>query len=69
MVFLPNPPKADKSLRLPCEMRSLFLWGYTQKNNPRDIRHTPVEDPGALTGLVPSLQRGGYFFRMPSDFA
>jgi len=31
MVFLPNPPEADKSLRLPCEMRSLFLWGYAQK--------------------------------------
>jgi len=34
MVFLPNPPvedaaggEADKSLRLPCEMRRLFLWG------------------------------------------
>ena len=38
MVFLPNPPvedaaggEANKSLRLPCEMRSLFLWGYAQK--------------------------------------
>jgi hypothetical protein len=38
MVFMPNPPvedaaggEAGKSLRLPCEMRSLFLWGYTQK--------------------------------------
>jgi hypothetical protein len=38
MVFLPNPPvedaaggEADKSLRLPCEMRSLFLWGYAKK--------------------------------------
>jgi hypothetical protein len=31
MVFLSNPPEADKSLRLPCEMRSLFLWGYVQK--------------------------------------
>jgi hypothetical protein len=38
MVFLPNPPvedaaggEADKSLCLPCEMRSLFLWGYDQK--------------------------------------
>jgi len=36
--FFPNPPvedatggEADKSLRLPCEMRSLFLWGYAQK--------------------------------------
>jgi len=29
----------------------------------------PVEDPGILTGLVPVLQRGGYFFNMPSDFA
>jgi len=42
MVFLPNPPEADKSLRLPCEMRSLFLWGYAQKNNPRNINHMPV---------------------------
>jgi hypothetical protein len=25
----------------------------------------PVEDSGFLTGLVPVLQRGGYFFRMP----
>jgi hypothetical protein len=31
MVFLPNLPEADKSLRLPCEMQSLFLWGYAQK--------------------------------------
>jgi hypothetical protein len=31
MVFLPNPPEADKSLRLPRGMRSLFLWGYAQK--------------------------------------
>jgi hypothetical protein len=31
MVFLSNPPKADKSLRLPCGMQSLFLWGYAQK--------------------------------------
>ncbi|MGA7144752.1 MAG: hypothetical protein WBY47_09640, partial [Desulfobacterales bacterium] len=28
--FLPNPPKADKFLRLPREMRSLFLWGHAQ---------------------------------------
>jgi hypothetical protein len=31
MVFLPNLPEADKSLRLPCEMRSLFLRGSVQK--------------------------------------
>jgi hypothetical protein len=31
MVFLSNPPEANKSLRLPCGMRSLFLWGYAQK--------------------------------------
>jgi hypothetical protein len=38
MVFLSNPPvedaaggEADKSLRLPREMRSLFQWGYAQK--------------------------------------
>jgi hypothetical protein len=28
--FLPNPPEADKFLRLPREMRSLFLWGQAQ---------------------------------------
>jgi hypothetical protein len=27
---LPNPPEADKFLRLPREMRSLFLWGQAQ---------------------------------------
>jgi hypothetical protein len=55
MVFLLNPPvedaaggEADKSLRLPREMRSLFLWGYAQKIihlrriNPRNIKHMPV---------------------------
>jgi hypothetical protein len=38
MVILSNPPvkdaaggEADKSLRLPCGMRSLLLWGYAQK--------------------------------------
>ena len=38
MIFLPSPPvedaaggEADKSLCLPCEMRSLFLWVYVQK--------------------------------------
>jgi len=31
MVFLFNPPEADKSLRLPREMRSIFHWGYAQK--------------------------------------
>jgi hypothetical protein len=28
--FLPNPPEADKFLRLPREMRSLFLCGHAQ---------------------------------------
>jgi hypothetical protein len=28
--FLSNPPEADKFLHLPCEMRSLFLWGHAQ---------------------------------------
>jgi hypothetical protein len=28
--FFPNPPEADKFLRLPCGMRSLFLWGQAQ---------------------------------------
>jgi hypothetical protein len=28
--FLLNPPEADKFLRLPREMRSLFLWGQAQ---------------------------------------
>jgi len=31
MVFLLNPPEADKYLRLPREMQSLFHWGYAQK--------------------------------------
>ncbi len=56
MVFLPNPPEADKSLRLPCEMRSLFLWGYAQKI---------ILGISTICRLVPVLQRGGYFFRMP----
>jgi hypothetical protein len=48
MIFLPNPPEADKFLRLPREMRSLFLWGYAQKIillrriNPRNIKNMPV---------------------------
>jgi hypothetical protein len=42
--------------------------GYAKKN-PLNINYMPVEDPGILTGLVPVLQRGGYFFNMPSDFA
>jgi hypothetical protein len=28
--FLPNPPEADKFLRLLCEMRNIFLWGQAQ---------------------------------------
>jgi hypothetical protein len=68
MVFLPNPPEADKSLRLPREMfillnaqpiqpgQSLFLWGYAQKT---------ILGISNLCRLVPVLQRGGYFFRMP----
>jgi hypothetical protein len=31
MVFLLNPPEADKSLRLPREIRRTFHWGYAQK--------------------------------------
>jgi hypothetical protein len=31
-----------QSLRLPREMRNLFLWGYAQKNNPRNIKHMPA---------------------------
>ena len=53
MVFLPNPPGADKSLR------------YAQKIILGILTHMPVEDPGFLTGLVPVLQRGGYFYHMP----
>jgi len=53
MVFFPNPPEADKSLRLPCEMRSPFLWGYAQKII-LGILHICLP--------VPVLQRGGYFF-------
>ena len=57
MVFLPNPPEADKSLRLPCEMRSLFLWGYAQKIT----RHRTLADKSSEYQLYAS----GYFFRMP----
>jgi len=63
MVFLSNPPvedaaggEADKSLRLPCGMRSLFLWGYAQKI---------ILGISFICLLVPVFQRGGYFFRMP----
>jgi hypothetical protein len=53
MVFLSNLPEADKFLRLPCEMRSLFLWGYVQKI---------ILGILYICRLVPVLQRGGYFF-------
>jgi len=60
MVFLPNPPvedaaggEADKSLRLFCGMRSLFLWGYAQKI---------ILGISFICLLVPVFQRGGYFF-------
>jgi hypothetical protein len=56
MVFLPNPREADKSLRLPREMRSLFHYDYAQKII-LGILH--------ICRLVPALPRGGYFFRMP----
>jgi len=39
IAFFRNPPvkdaaggEADKSLRLPCEMRSLFLWGQSAES-------------------------------------
>jgi hypothetical protein len=35
----PNPPEADKFLCLPCEMRSLFLWGWAQGFNIRNIKY------------------------------
>jgi hypothetical protein len=41
-TLLPNPPvegaaggEADKSLRLPREVRSQFLWGQTQISPPK----------------------------------
>jgi hypothetical protein len=37
MAFFRNPPEADKSRRLPCEMRSLFIWGQSSKSL---VRHT-----------------------------
>ena len=65
MVFLPNPPvedaaggEADKSLRLPCEMRSLFLWGYVRKIihlrriNPRNINYMPACPDRLSVGVV-----------------
>jgi hypothetical protein len=48
MVFLPNPPNADKSLRMPCEMRSLFLWGYAQKIILEILNYVPA-CPGTST--------------------
>jgi len=70
MVFLPNPPvkdaacgEADKSLRLPCEMRRLFLWGYAQKTillrriNPRNIKYMPAVIVIACL-FIPFFQRG-----------
>jgi hypothetical protein len=60
MVFLPKPPvedaaggEADKSLRLPCEMRSLFLWGYAQKI----IRHRTLADKYSEYQLYARLAR------------
>jgi len=57
MALLPNPPEADKSLRLPCEMRSLFLWGYAQKTT----RHRTLADKSSEYQIYAC----GYFFRMP----
>jgi len=50
-VFWPNLPESDKARCLPCEMRSLFLWGRTLVSTPRHIRgcvskiYWPLEDP------------------------
>jgi hypothetical protein len=50
---MPNPPEADKSLRLPCEMRSLFLWGYAQKIT----RHQTLADKSSEYQLYAGLFR------------
>jgi hypothetical protein len=47
--FLPNPPEADKFLRLPREMRSPFLWGHTQI--------LLLKIPDVFLRLVVSVQR------------
>ena len=41
MVLFRNPPEADKSLRLPCEMQSLFLWGQSAELLVRRTTCTP----------------------------
>ena len=65
MVILPNAPvkdaaggKANKSLCLPRKLRSLFFWGYAQKNNPSEVDNS--------SGYQ-SYSRG-YFLSMPSFF-
>jgi hypothetical protein len=57
-----------QSLRLPCGMRSLFLWGLCSKNNPRNINYMPAcpVGPADRTGVdiffaclfIPFFQRG-----------
>ena len=41
MAVFRHPPEADKSLRVPCEMRSLFLWGQSAELLVRRTTCTP----------------------------
>ena len=41
MAVFRNPPEVDKSLRLPREMRSLFLWGQSVELLVRRTTCTP----------------------------
>ena len=47
-----------QSLRLPREMRSLFLWGYAQKLILGILNHMPACPDRFCVGVV-------IFFRMP----
>ena len=40
-----NLPEADKSLRLPCEMQSLFLRGQSSESLVRRTTCTPPRNP------------------------
>jgi len=44
MALFRNLPKADKSLRLPCEMQSLFLWGQSAELLVRRTTCTPLRN-------------------------
>ena len=42
MALFRNPPEADKSLRLPCEMQRRFLWGQFAELIVRRTICTPL---------------------------